>query len=475
MSNFTIKSGQVGAFILTPDDTLQVMSGGQSLASVVGPDAREYVSSGAESSIDHVLSGGRLLLSRGSVAQGDLIDAGGAAIGPGLMTNGVHNFGLVAGATLRGKPSGEDTLFDFGTERNVHLYNSAASLVQGEARGDHIFSGGVEHVESRGLTVDAKVFAGGSLVLDAHASAQKTALATGAVEKAQSDAVERDARIAKGALLEGTEALRGQIVDAGLVSGGALAMGVFTVASGGVADALRVAKGADLTIRAGGEANDVSVTAQGSVVDDGVLAYTGRPEGVLKGALSGDGVIVQGGPGILVEDADASGFKGTLAIRAGIVELEAASGLGRGDVAFQATVKPATLELRGAGAPSAGSRFSGALTDFDSRLDHVDLHDQAYVAGATATVSGSTLTLHDGAYTAQFTLGGEQAKGYVVSHDAAGGTLIRARGAPSSAIVEAAAGFDADRSPIHGASAPHGSALFTPELAGVASTRTAHA
>ena len=218
--------GQVGAFILTPDDTLQVMSGGQSLASVVGPGAREYVSSGAESSIDHVLSGGRLLLSRGSVAQGDLIDAGGAAIGPGLMTNGVHNFGLVAGATLRGKPSGEDTLFDFGTERNVHIYNSAASLVQGEARGDHIFSGGrracgVPGADGGRQGVCGRIAGAGRPRVGPEDLSRPRRGGEGPIRRRGARRPDRQ----RARLLEGTEALRGQIVDAGLVSGGALAMG----------------------------------------------------------------------------------------------------------------------------------------------------------------------------------------------------------------------------------------------------------
>ena len=68
--------------------------------------------------------------------------------------------------------------------------------------------------------------------------------------------------------------------------------------------------------------------------------------------------------------------------------------------------------------------------DFDAAPDSLDLSSLAYIAKASATLSGSTLTLKDGTYTASFTL--------------AGNTVVTATAAAQARpIVHASAAFDA--------------------------------
>jgi hypothetical protein len=126
------------------------------------------------------------------------------------------------------------------------------------------------------------------------------------------------------------------------------------------------------------------------------------------------------------------------------VELASSGGL-HAAVTFSGAKTVAELKVDAADQPAAGSTFADALVDFDNSLDQLDLAGLAYVTGATATASGSTLTLSDGGKTYQFTLEGTKSAAYQAISDGAGGTEVVSTAAAAvhqvAAFTQAMASF----------------------------------
>jgi hypothetical protein len=205
-----------------------------------------------------------------------------------------------------------------------------------------------------------------------------------------------------------------------------------------------------LTIGAGASAENIAVLHYGVIVDGGLLTYSGANKITLQGSLSGAGKIIEAGGGGFDQAGNAAHFTGEVVISGGMVELAAASGLGGGTVDFADTAAKKVLRIDAAAQPAAGGAFATPLIDFDSSsATYIDLSSQAFVSGATATLSGHTLRLHDGAYAATFTLSGTAASKYAVFSDGAGGTLIRAAvgSTQTPLLAHAMAAFSA----VHGA------------------------
>ena len=64
------------------------------------------------------------------------------------------------------------------------------------------------------------------------------------------------------------------------------------------------------------------------------------------------------------------------------------------------------------------------VSNFNAAGEDIDLRSIAFVAGASASVVGSTLVLHDGGKTYTFDIAGTTAGAYPVLADGHGGTLI---------------------------------------------------
>jgi len=223
-----------------------------------------------------------------------------------------------------------------------------------------------------------------------------------------------------------------------------LAGGVDYVSSGGDdADAV-VSAGGKQVVSAGGVANGLTLLSGGEVVDDGEVRIAG--DATLAGILSGSGAVIETGGGtLLLSSYGDRDFAGKAAISGGTIELATLGALGSASVQF---VAPATgsavLRIDAADAPKAGGTFVNTIDDFASAGEDVDLTGLAFVAGATAVVSGSTLVLSDGGKTYDFHLAGTTAASYTVASDGAGGTLIEASGGEAVArFAQAAAGFAA--------------------------------
>jgi autotransporter-associated beta strand protein len=159
-----------------------------------------------------------------------------------------------------------------------------------------------------------------------------------------------------------------------------------------------------------------------TLVDNGVLEVGAITE-TLAGTLAGSGTLLKASRGTLVLSGTESAFTGSVAISGGVVELASSGGL-HAAITFSGAKTVAELKVDAADQPVAGSTFADALVNFDNSLDKLDLSGLAYVSGATATVSGSTLTLSDGGKTYKFTLGGTKPAAYQAISDGAGGTEI---------------------------------------------------
>jgi hypothetical protein len=125
----------------------------------------------------------------------------------------------------------------------------------------------------------------------------------------------------------------------------------------------------------------------------------------------------------------------------GTIELAEFRALGRGGVVFDGGTASETLQIDAADAPAAGGTFANTISNFSGPNDYIDLRGLAYVAGASATVSGATLTLSDGGKTYKFKLAGSIGSAgtlYPVTSDGNGGTLIDPRVA---GFVQTMAGF----------------------------------
>jgi len=250
----------------------------------------------------------------------------------------------------------------------------------------------------------------------------------------------------------------GTVVNRGgeeLVSSGGLASatkvasgGLAYIYSGGVAVGPTISSGGKETISLGGTASGLALLAGGVLVDDGEALFSSS--GSLAGTLTGSGQLVASSGGDLVLSGSDASFAGKAVIGGGTIELAAAAALGTANVEF---VEPATglavLQIDAADAPAAGGTFANTIYDFSAAGEDIDLRSIAFVSGASATESGSTLVLHDGGKTYTFDIAGTTADAYPVLSDGHGGTLIDPVAAAPKAIdphvlafAHAAAAFD---------------------------------
>ena len=205
----------------------------------------------------------------------------------------------------------------------------------------------------------------------------------------------------------------------------------------GVAFGDTVSNGGSETISSGGTALGLTVRSGGLLVDDGEVRIGGA--GTLYGTLSGSGAVIQTEAGDLVLGGAGGAFRGKAAISGGTIELATAGALGAGYVQFvEPSTGSAVLQIDAADAPAAGGTFANVISNFSGAGEDIDLRSIAFVAGASATVSGGVLVLTDGGKTYKFKLAGGIAGLYPVLSDGHGGTLIDPTVA---AFVQTAAAF----------------------------------
>jgi autotransporter passenger strand-loop-strand repeat protein len=486
-------------------DAMQIDAGASATGTVVVGDARlgvfgsatatdieaslETVYAGGLASGDLVSNGGRLYVSAGGVASGATVRSGGIEEALGTDDGGVVSGGgalvvlvggLASGTTLRG--GGERVL---GTESAGVVSNGGVDVVTsgGAADGTTVLDGGRLYLLA-GTSTDAQVSAGGKALISSGGVASATAVTSGGLEYVFAGGLASGAAVSNG----GDELISsGGVADATMVSSGGLAR----VLSGGAASGSVVQSGAKQVVYAGGDAFaatiqsgaveyalsgattfttvvssggteaissgalaiGLSLRSGGVLADDGEMRFAGA--GALGGRLLGSGAIVQTEVGDLVIGGVGGNFTGRAAIEAGTIELASAGALGTGSVQFVApSAGSAVLQIDAADAPAAGGTFANKIENFDATGEDIDLRSIAFVAGATATLTGGKLVLSDGGKTYTFNVAGGTAGMYPVLSDGAGGTLIDPK---VTAFAQAAAAFipSSGASPLAGSPTSH--------------------
>ena len=151
----------------------------------------------------------------------------------------------------------------------------------------------------------------------------------------------------------------------------------------------------------------------GAISDAGEIVYNGAQASTLSGSLSGNGVLIDDQAATVMVSADAASFKGQVQLQSGSLDLATSEGVGKAQIVFLGGDQTKTLRIEAADTPASGHTYGNPLENFDTSSDRLDLAGVNFTSGATATVSGSTLTLKDGAYTAAFTLSGSISTDYV--------------------------------------------------------------
>ncbi len=415
------------------------------------------------------LIGGSVLLAplatmTSTVIEGALVDAYGVVSGSQVGRDGrrglLNVFGSSVGAVISGGAG--ETIHEFGAAtRNVVLSGGSVSvLLHASDTGTRLRSGGSEYVDLSGFAAALTVYSGGSATVAADYRLTSHDL----------KGVVSGASVLAGGVIGGTYTFQGGFVE-GLIE------------DHGVLSSLNLTHRGDLRVYAGGSAADVFVFSHctvnalaGSVVTDLVL-YSGSvlldngianfdPVSIsgatgltadLDGTLSGRGLLYERGDGVLTQAGDASAFDGVAIISGGVIDLANATGFGKATIKFDAAAS--TLTLQSAAEPASGDTFAETLFNFDKVSEGLDLEGQAFVSGATATLSGHTLTLVDGGYAASFTLRGTStssyASSYLVTSDGTGGTLITPGVQPATMLAHAMARFGDARSVAPGAGWGH--------------------
>jgi autotransporter passenger strand-loop-strand repeat protein len=247
--------------------------------------------------------------------------------------------------------------------------------------------------------------------------------------------------VRSGGLASATTVLNGgleYVLAAGIGAGTQVsAGGREIIASGGATRVTSVLSGGVESIAAGGLALELSVLAGGTLDDNGQVRIGGA--GALDGTLAGSGAIVQTESGDLVLGAAGAAFTGRAVIEGGTIELGTANALGSGSVQFvEPSTGSAVLQIDAADAPAAGGTFANTIEGFSGANEDIDLRSIAYVAGATAKVTGGVLVLTDGGKTYAFKVAGSVADVDSVTSDGHGGTLIDPR---AVAFAQTAAAF----------------------------------
>jgi autotransporter passenger strand-loop-strand repeat protein len=397
-----VESGGVASSVMVVDNnsTEYVHANGHAFGTVLISGGHEVVADGGHASGTVVSANGDEIVSSGGFDSGTVVfslgteDVFGVASGTMVNSGGTQDvLGIASGTVVRG-----------GYEN-----------VDGVTAGTVVSSGGYEYVDDGGNASGTAVTSGGYEIVSGGGHASGTVVSAGGYEYVDGSGYETSGGVASGTVLRGGEEF---------VSSGGLAVG--TVGSSGGTE----------VVSKGGVVSGLFLSSGGSLVDDGAVRVAAAR--TFRGAMSGSGALAVLGSGDLVLSGDGSAFAGSAVINGGTIELATSGAIGSGGVVFGGGTGSHTLQID---APAAGGTFANVISNFSGTHDFIDLRGLAYVAGASATVSGGVLTLSDGGHTYKFDLAGAIGSAgtlYPVTSDGHGGTLIDPRVAT---FAQAAAAF----------------------------------
>jgi len=372
---------------------------------VVENGGYEQIDSGGAASEDIAQSGGTLALD-GGTASDDKVQSGGLFVFAGNLASNltvssgtVMHTTVLSGVTIS---SGANELFAGATVLSgvtLSLASGAAAESLTVAKGGTLIGLGDLFAENNvaGSVSEVTIAAGAGLEVVSGGSAKAVTVSSGGIE-----------------YVRASGSTTGTVVSDG---------GHQMVSSGGVASATTVLSGGRDYIYAGGVARGLALIAGGVAIDNGEVLIAGAA--TLAGTLSGSGAVVETGGGNLLLSDSGAPFNGRATISGGTIELATAHALGTGYVQFvEPSSGSAMLLIAAPDAPAAGGMFANVISNFNGASEDIDLRSIAFVAGASATVVGSTLVLTEADKTYKFKLAGSVAGAYSVTSDGHGGTLI---------------------------------------------------
>ncbi len=431
-----------------------VSSGGVARATVVSSGGIQTVFSGGVVSGTTILGGGTDLayvgakLSAVTVSSGGVLELGGLIIGAGVTSSAgaVNATRVISGATLLSggvvdfskatvHSGGADVVQSGGAAFGTLVSSGGSETVQagGLASGGVVTISGAEIVRSGGVVSALTISSGGSATVQSGGVTVGVTVTLGGTETVQSGGLGSKSVIKGVELVRSGGATRGDTISSG---------GAETLSLGAVASGTLVSSGATLTILSGAAARGLTLPLGGVVIDNGALVISGATPTTLAGTLSGSGTLVENGPGTLILSGADTGFAGGVVISGGVVELAKAGGVGSSSITFASSAVSATLLIETADQPAVGATFASTLDNFDQTYEGLDLRGLAYVSGATAVLSGSTLVLTDGGKVYNFKMGDTPGAAFTVKSDGLGGTLINDPH-NTTLMVQAMAGFGA--------------------------------
>jgi len=390
-----------------------------------------------------VLSGGTAATDSGALAEDVVVSAGGSVIGAGELGGASVVYGLVNGATvLNSGLAGNDVysmmVMSGGQAVDVTLESSVFAIVSagggesggtiqgnallfdyGQLSGATISAGNV-FVQAGGAAFGDTIGAGGLEIIDW--SGDASAGTAGGVATDETVLAGGALRISSAGAAIGTDVSAGGIET--LIAGGVTTGAVL---AGGLAYEYGYASGT--IVRAGG--NEV-VESHGSAWRS--VVSSGGHEGVHAGAVTKGATVSAGG---LLQVSPGGGVAGGLTIAGGEAIIDGHMYAGQ-TVHF--TGSAGTLKLNNLTA------FKAQISGLHASLQKIDLGDFAFSTGETVswtqTGTSGTLTVSDGAQTADLTLVGTYATGnFQLSDDKHGGTFIVDPPLTRTGAGRAAAGF----------------------------------
>ncbi|MCP3440102.1 hypothetical protein [Bradyrhizobium sp. CCGUVB14] len=440
----TVENG----FTVAKSVTLQVLDGGVLENSIVSAGATLILEAGATLSNTTVQSGATLIADYGytedgfTVSNGTLFKVFGAATNTTILAGGkqvLGNYDLEATAS--------HTIID-GGEQDVGLASAASYTTinmggiqhvaglymhdaPGPGRADHttVNNGGEQDVDT-GYVTSTTVNAGGVQNLTNGGFASGTVVNSGGVVNASGETVYYPPGGPYGIVIRSE--VDSAVVGSGAqlhLSGGAIAKnatingGVMTV-SGSIADPTNdpSAPAIDASAASGTILNSGSL----SVSNSGILTSTTLNGGTLDVLDQGtaNASTIHLGATELVE---AGGIVGATTIAGGVLDLKAGA------------VSDDAISFSGQGTLKIEQKLVSGASTFASQIkgislgDQIDLSGLSYAAGATATVSGSKLTVSNGTASETFTLANTSVAQFGITKDSNGGILLTAAALPTIA------------------------------------------
>ena len=436
----TVESGGIASAAIVSSAGAQIVfSGGLASGGSILTNASQTLSGGVASST--TVSGGTEIISAGGIASAVNVSGGTQTISSGGSAGGTFFNGgtqtILSGATASGTTGSSltETISSGGLTLATNVSN-ATVMVYGSASGTTL-TGGQQYISSGGVAIGTNltytyqfIYSGGMAI--------NTTL-TGYFESVNAGAITSNAAAISG----GTISLNG---NGYLVS--ALAGGIISVGSGGVATSTSVASGGTLLEASGGAVSGLAIAnggsavissgavVTGSVVDNGVLAFGGAS--LVGTSISGSGTILvssgylaSGSAGVLVLQS-LSAFSGALVLQSvnssnnpasavvgAMLELASGANPAGATVVFSGTSD--LLRIDGSAIPNIV--ISGSLNG-----NAIDLVNVAYSSAATVQVrSGTTLEITEGgsAYDLNVASGLLSGLAFIVANDGSGGTLLR--------------------------------------------------